>query len=60
MGYIQDIERELRDMLRELPADTIETAVKFVKDKIYQSYKNGLNGKGSEKATQPQPAHSCS
>lgn len=41
MGYIRDLERELREMLDGLPDEKAEKVVKFVKDKVYQSYKNG-------------------
>ena len=52
MGYIRDLERELREMLKDLPEDKIESALKFVKDKVYQSYKNGLAAK-DKKQEQP-------
>ena len=45
MGYIRDLERELREMLEGLPEDKFEIVLKFVKDKVYQSYKNGLQVK---------------
>jgi hypothetical protein len=45
MGYIRDLERELREMLKDLPDDKFEPVLKFVKDKVYQSYKNGLQVK---------------
>ena len=45
MGYIRDLERELREMLKGLSDETIEVVLKFVKDKVYQSYKNGLQVK---------------
>ena len=41
MGYIRDLERELREMLDELPEDKVEPVVKFVKEKVYESYQNG-------------------
>ena len=49
MAYIRDLERELCEMLKDLPDDKIEDVIKFMKDKVYQSYRNGLNGKGREK-----------
>ena len=39
MGYIQDLERELRRLLAE---GDDEIVIKFVKEKILESYKNGL------------------
>jgi len=52
MGYIRDLERELGEMLKDLPDDKVESVLKFVKDKVYQSYKNGLQAKDRP---QPQP-----
>ena len=54
MGYIRDLERELREMLKGLPDDRFEAVLKFVKDKVYQSYKNGLQAKDKP---QPQPVN---
>ena len=52
MGYIRDLERELSEMLKGLPDYKVEAVIKFVKDKVYQSYKNGLQVKDRQ---QPQP-----
>ena len=52
MGYIRDLERELREMLKDVPEDRIEAVLKFVKDKVYQSYKNGLRAEGKQ---EPEP-----
>ena len=46
MGYIRDLERELREMLNGLPDEKVEAVLKFVKDKVYQSYKNGCGQNG--------------
>jgi len=48
MGYIRDLERELREMLSELAPEKAESVVKFVKEKVYDSYQNGRNGKRTE------------
>jgi len=48
MGYIRDLERELREMLDGLPDDKVEAVLKFVKDKVYESYKNGRGQNGQE------------
>ena len=48
MGYIRDLERELREMLSELAPERAESIVKFVKEKVYDSYQNGRNGKRTE------------
>jgi|GEM_PF-5079520 hypothetical protein len=52
MGYIRDLERELSEMLKDLPDDKVAAVTKFVKDKVYQSYKNGLQVK---ERSVPQP-----
>jgi len=44
MGYIRDLEQELRELLTDLPTEKIEPVVKFVKDKVYDSYRNGRDG----------------
>ena len=41
MGYIKDLEHELREMLTELSPEEADSVVKFVKEKVYDSYKNG-------------------
>lgn len=55
MGYIRDLERELRDMLTELPSEEAEEVVRFVKAKVYESYKNGRDGTKPESAPAPTP-----
>ncbi len=39
MGYIQDLEKELR---AKLPQMDEENLVKFFKDKVWESYRNGM------------------
>ena len=41
MGYIRDLEHELREMLADLPEEKADSIVKFVKEKVYDSYQNG-------------------
>jgi len=41
MGYIRELELELREMLADLPAEKVEPIIKFVKEKVYDSYQNG-------------------
>ena len=51
MGYIRDLEQELRELLTDCPAEKTEAVVKFVKDKVYDSYRNGRESnskKGAE------------
>ena len=59
MGYIQDLEKELRERLIELEiGKEPDDFVKFVKDKVWESYRNGqkaakpgAEGKGAGKKT---------
>ena len=39
MGYIHDLERELRELLRN--SDEV-LLIKFVKEKVLESYRNGI------------------
>jgi len=41
MGYIRALEHELREMLVDVPEEKAEAIVKFVKEKVYESYQNG-------------------
>ena len=41
MGYIRDLEQELREMLSDLPPEKADSIIKFVKEKVYDSYQNG-------------------
>jgi len=53
MGYMRDLELELREMLGDLSEEKLNPVVKFVKQKVYESYKNGRedNGKKRKKKT---------
>ena len=48
MGYIRELEQELREMLADLPDEKIGPIVKFVKEKVYDSYQNGRGGKAKK------------
>jgi hypothetical protein len=48
MGYIRDLERELREMLSELAPEKADSIVRFVKEKVYDSYQNGRGAKKAE------------
>jgi len=48
MGYIRDLERELREMLGEIEPEKADSIVKFVKEKVYDSYQNGRASAGKE------------
>ncbi len=39
MGYIQELEKELRAKLPQLDEEKL---VKFFKDKVWESYRNGM------------------
>ncbi len=49
MGYIRELEQELREMLTDLSDEKIEPIVKFVKEKVYDSYQNGRAGSAKTK-----------
>jgi len=51
MGYIRDLERELREMLSDLSPDKSDSIVKYVKEKVYDSYQNGRAGCSTETKT---------
>lgn len=42
MGYIQDLEQELNEMLSDLPEERQEKIIRFIKEKILESYKNEI------------------
>ncbi len=44
MGYIQDLEleQELNEILSDLPEERQEKIIRFIKEKILESYKNGI------------------
>tara|TARA_B100000315_G_scaffold146425_1_gene135357 strand:+ start:147 stop:737 length:591 start_codon:yes stop_codon:yes gene_type:complete len=49
MGYIQDLEKELREKLSQMDKEKL---IKFFKDKVWESYKNGTQaGKRPRKQT---------
>jgi len=48
MGYIRELEQELREMLADLPDEKIGPIIKFVKEKVYDSYQNGRSGKAKK------------
>ena len=41
MGYMGELEAELRERLADLPAERLEETLKFIKKKVYESYQNG-------------------
>ena len=58
MGYIHDVERGLRVLLTNVRPDDQEAIVRFCKDKILESYRNGMEtGKNHDTNTPaaPQP-----
>ena len=42
MGYLQDADGWLNEVLKHLPIDHLDEAKKHIKAKILESYKNGL------------------
>ena len=55
MGYIQDVEKGLRVLLTNVRQDDQEKIVRYCKDKILESYRNGQEAATSGAA----PAHSA-
>ena len=49
MGYIQDLERDLRKLLQGIEKNKQDEIVRFVAEKVLESYKNGLKGVKSAK-----------
>jgi len=56
MGYMQQFEADLR---KELATGDTEAIVRWVKQKVYDSYKHGLGSEGTKKrparTSGPQP-----
>ena len=50
MGYIQDIERDVKELLCHNDPDDV---IRFVKEKVLESYKNGLRD-GKKPRKQPE------
>ena len=42
MGYIQDLEQELNEMLSDLPEERQKKIIRFIREKVLESYKNGI------------------
>ena len=42
MGYLQEIEAELHEKLKDLPEAKQKQLNRYIKEKILESYKNGL------------------
>ncbi len=42
MNYLQNIEKDIAEMLKNIPADVATNVIKYVKGKILESYKNGI------------------
>ena len=42
MGYLQDADAWLNEVLKHLPIDHLDEAKKRIRAKILESYKNGL------------------
>lgn len=54
MGYIQDMERELKALLEGLPdEDKKKNIIKYMKEKVLESYRNGLEERNKERKGGP-------
>ena len=42
MGYMEEVDQWLVEVLKHLPIDHLEEAKQQIKEKILQSYRNGL------------------
>lgn len=42
MGYIQEIEKDLKERLVDLEEERQREVIKYVKEKILESYRNGI------------------
>ena len=42
MGYLQDTDTWLNEVLKDLPIDHLDEAKKQIRAKILESYKNGI------------------
>jgi len=55
MGYIQDLEKELREQLGQMDAEQL---IKYFKEKVLESYRNGMKAgkatRGSRRTARPQ------
>ena len=55
MGYIHDVEKGLRSLLANVEQEDQEAIVRYCKDKILESYRNGMEAAANGTA----PAHSA-
>ena len=49
MGYIHDVTQALADKLSDLDEARQKDIIQFVKDKVWESYKNGKDAGGTGK-----------
>lgn len=54
MGYLEDVDSWLNEVLRHLPIDHLEETKKQISAKILESYKNGVK-KGQAEASKKSP-----
>ncbi len=56
MNYLQKIEKELSEILKNVPAEVTRDATKYMKAKILESYRNGIETGGKPKKQTYKPA----
>ena len=53
MGYLKDLDPWFAEVLKHLPVDQLEPVERAIKEKILESYKNGLrDGKKPRKQSE--------
>lgn len=48
MGYIYDVEKVLQEMLADLPEESSKQVIKYMKERLLESYRNGLEAAKTE------------
>ncbi len=58
MGYITELGERLEAMLSELPEEDRRAAIRFIKDELLTSYRNGLrDARDTDRKDDKRPTH---